>query len=138
MRQVPFWSYSRRLTAEPASASGARQFVCLQLLGHGLPQLQDDLPLVVSELVTNAITHAQTPFTVVLQREGPSVRLTVQDLSPQVPVMATPAAMDGGGRGLVIVDVLSREWGVLTHPGGSKSVWADFAVEAEPEVVAAP
>jgi anti-sigma regulatory factor (Ser/Thr protein kinase) len=135
MRQMPSWSYSVRLTAEPASASRAREFVCLNLLRHDLQHVQDDLRLVVSELVTNAITHAETPFTVVLQREGPLVTLIVWDLSPLVPVMAAGEAMDGGGRGLVIVDVLSRDWGVTSRPDGSKSVWAAFA--ADPDLVAA-
>jgi anti-sigma regulatory factor (Ser/Thr protein kinase) len=129
MGQMPSWSHSVELRAVPASASQAREFVCLHLLSNGLPHLQDDLRLVVSELVTNAITHAQTPFTVVLERAGPSVTLTVQDLSPLVPVMGAADTMDGGGRGLVIIDVVSSEWGVTSRPGGPKSVWAAFAVE---------
>jgi hypothetical protein len=102
MGQMPSWAVSSaRLTAEPASAFGAREFVCFPVLRQRLPHLQDDVSLAVSDLVTNA----------------------------------TAAAMGGGGRGLVIVDVLSRDWGVLTHSAGSKSVWAAFAAEAD--VVAA-
>ena len=129
MRHIRSWSHSLRLRAEPASASRAREFVSLHLLGSGLLHLQDDLRLVVSELVTNAITHAQTPFTVVLARTGPSVTLTVGDLSPLVPVRGAVDTMDRGGRGLVIVDAVSRAWGVTSRAGGSKSVWAVFAAE---------
>jgi anti-sigma regulatory factor (Ser/Thr protein kinase) len=129
MGQLLSWSHSLQLRADPASAAHARDFVCLHLLGSGLLHLQDDLRLVVSELVTNAITHAHTPVTVVLERAGPSVTLTVRDLSPSVPVMGAADTMDGGGRGLVIVDILSRAWGVTSSPGGSKSVWAVFAAE---------
>jgi len=71
MGQMPSWSSTISLAAEPTSASKARDFVCLQLLRHGLRHLEDDLRLVVSELVTNAITHAQTPSNVLLQRDGP-------------------------------------------------------------------
>jgi anti-sigma regulatory factor (Ser/Thr protein kinase) len=117
------------LRAEPASASQAREFVCRHLLSNGLLHLQDDLRLVVSELVTNAIMHAHTPFTVDLERAGLSVTLTVRDLSPMVPVMGAADTMDGAGRGLAIIDVLSREWGVTSRAGGSKSVWAAFAIE---------
>jgi anti-sigma regulatory factor (Ser/Thr protein kinase) len=134
MRQVSS-SYTIRLPAEPGSASRAREFVCLHLQRHDAQHLEDDLRLVVSELVTNAITHAQTPFTVELQVEGLFVTLIVSDLSPLVPVMAAGEAMDGGGRGLLIVDVLSRDWGVTNGPDGSKSVWAAFSDEAD--VVAA-
>ncbi len=110
--------------------SRARDFVGVQLLEHELQDFEDDLRLVVSELATNAITHAQTPFTVVLQREGPSVTVVVSDLSPSVPVLAPAEAMGGGGRGLVIVDLLSRAWGVTSRADGSKSVWAEFPADA--------
>jgi anti-sigma regulatory factor (Ser/Thr protein kinase) len=118
------------LPAEPASASRARAFVCHHLLRHDLQHVQDDLSIVVSELVTNALVHAGTPCTVVLRVGGPSVTLSVRDLSPVVPFMATGDAMDGGGRGLRIVDVLSRDWGVTIGLDGSKSVWAAFTTDA--------
>ena len=129
MSEIPDWCHSQQVSAEPASASRARAFVASHLLRHGVPQLQDDLSLVVSELVTNAITHARTPVTVILERSGPSVVLTVCDLSPSVPVMRPADAMAGGGRGLMIVDVLSGDWGVRVGPSGSKTVWAAFEVE---------
>ena len=92
----------------------------------------EDLRLVVSELVTNAISHAGTPTTVVLERSGPSLTLTVRDCSPSLPSLPLLTAADsmaGGGRGLGIVDVLSRDWGVVSSLGEPKSVWAAFAVE---------
>jgi anti-sigma regulatory factor (Ser/Thr protein kinase) len=115
------------LSADPASASLARKFVCSRLLNAGLPHLIDDLSLVVSELVTNAISHARTHSTVVLERAGPSVTLTVRDCSPSLPLLEAADCMAGGGRGLGIVDVLSRDWGVTSHLGESKSVWVAFA-----------
>lgn len=129
MAQMPSWSHSLQFEPEPDSASRARDFVCLHLLGGGLPHLQEDVRLVVSELVTNAITHARTPFTVALERSGTSLLLTVRDLSTGVPVVSEADAMDGGGRGLGIVDLLSGAWGVTTDAVGSKSVWAEFDVE---------
>jgi anti-sigma regulatory factor (Ser/Thr protein kinase) len=129
MSQSPDWRHSLQFSAEPASASLARAFVSSRLLRAGVPQLEDDVLLVVSELVTNAITHARTPVTVTLERSGPCVVLTVCDLSPSVPVMRTADAMAGGGRGLMIVDVLSGDWGVKVSPSGSKTVWAAFEVQ---------
>jgi anti-sigma regulatory factor (Ser/Thr protein kinase) len=127
MSHIPDWSHSLQLSAEPASPSLAREFVCSHLLNAGLPHLVDDLRLVVSELVTNAINHARTPSTVVLERSGPSVTLTVRDRSPSEPLLTAADAMAEGGRGLGIVAVLSRDWGVTSHLGESKSVWAAFA-----------
>jgi anti-sigma regulatory factor (Ser/Thr protein kinase) len=115
--------------AEPASAAKAREFVCDHLLRRGLLELEDDVRLVVSELVTNAITHAQTPFTVALERRGPSLILTVTDSLQSVPVLREAEMMDAGGRGLVIVAVLSGAWGVTTDAAGSKSVWAAFDID---------
>jgi two-component sensor histidine kinase len=85
--------------------------------------------LVVSELVTNAISHAGTASTVVLERSGSSVTLTVRDCSPSLPLLRAADSMTPGGRGLGIVHVLSRAWGVTSSLGEPKSVWADFAVE---------
>jgi anti-sigma regulatory factor (Ser/Thr protein kinase) len=128
MSTTSHWSHSLDLSAEPASASLARQFVSAQLVNAGLPHLVDDLRLVVSELVTNAISHARTPLTVVLERSGPSVTVTVRDCSPSLPLLEAADWMAGGGRGLGIVDVLSRDWGVTSRVGASESVWAAFAV----------
>jgi anti-sigma regulatory factor (Ser/Thr protein kinase) len=127
MSSTAYWWHSLGLRAEPASASLAREFVSSQLLNAGLPHLVDDLRLVVSELVTNAVSHARTPSTVVLERSGPSVTVTVRDCSPSLPLLEAAGSMAGGGRGLGIVDVLSRDWGVTSYRGESKSVWAAFA-----------
>ena len=127
MSTTSHWSHSLQLSAEPASACLAREFVRSELLNAGLPHLVDDLRLVVSELVTNAISHARTPSTVVLERSGPSVTLTVRDCSASLPLLRAADSMAGGGRGLGIVEVLSRDWGVTSRVGEPKSVWAAFA-----------
>jgi hypothetical protein len=56
------WSYDIRLDTQPVSASRARGFVRLHLAGHGLAYFRDDVVLVVNELATNAMVHAQTSF----------------------------------------------------------------------------
>lgn len=126
------WSHGTGFEAEPASALRARDFVCLLLIEHDLPHLVDDMRLIVSELATNAMRHARTPFIVTLQNTGASVLLTVEDGSPTVPALANrPDPLDPGGRGLSIVAFLSDDWGVTSGRDGSKSVWASFDVRAE-------
>jgi anti-sigma regulatory factor (Ser/Thr protein kinase) len=140
MGQTHSWSYVLTLSAEATSASMAREFVSGHLLRHGLAHLVEDLRLVVSELVTNAIVHAQTRFSVILRRVGPSVVLTVQDRSTSAPRMVGGTEgnrMDLGGRGLLLVDALSHDWGVKIGAGRSKAVWAAFSAE-DGEAVAAP
>ena len=60
------WKHDLELTAHATSAARARCFVGQRLIEHELQYLADDVQLVVSELATNALTHARTPFTVTL------------------------------------------------------------------------
>jgi anti-sigma regulatory factor (Ser/Thr protein kinase) len=121
----PPWSHEDRFAGEPRSAARARAFVRAHLVEHGLGELVEDVGLVVSELATNAVRHAGTPFSVVIHGTTESVVVTVQDGSKAVPrqVVAAPLAL--GGRGLDIVDQVSGAWGVRAD-GATKSVWARF------------
>ena len=121
------WSHRTVLPGEPASVGQTRDFICSRHLEHHLPYLVEDMRLVVSELATNATLHARTPFTVTLDGLPDAVLLTVQDDSPAIPTTRTPSVMATGGRGLSIVDRVSRDWGVTTPgPQRPKTVWASF------------
>ena len=121
------WSHQTVLAAEAISASRARDFVSFHLIEHHLRYLIEDVRLVVSELATNALGHAQTPFIVTLQEDDQVVLLTVHDGSASAPVHSTANCLDTVGRGLSIVDLVSRNWGITPGPDGTKSVWAAFA-----------
>jgi anti-sigma regulatory factor (Ser/Thr protein kinase) len=121
----PPWSHEDRFADDPRSASKARAFVREHLIAHGLEKLVDDVGLVVSELATNAVRHAGTPFTVVLTGARSSVEVGVQDGACGVPHQVTSGPLDLGGRGLDIVDQVSCDWGVRAQEG-TKSVWARF------------
>lgn len=131
MTLTPDWSHEIVLTPEPVSAALARDFVRLHLVAHHLSQLVEDVRLVVSELSTNAVAHAQTPFVVTLSKMDGSVLLVIRDGSTSVPVRAAPDVMDMSGRGLMIVELLCREWGTHIDGRGFKSVWASFASEVQ-------
>jgi anti-sigma regulatory factor (Ser/Thr protein kinase) len=122
---VPSWSHGTTLEATPISASQARAFVCHHLIDHRLLYLVDQVRLVVSELATNALVHGRTPFVVTLSREDHTVRLTVRDNSDWVGSRGDAEVLQTGGRGLGIVNILSRDWGVIREEG-SKTVWASF------------
>lgn len=122
----PDWSHETVLAAEPMSASLARDFVRLHLVAHLLGFLVEDVRLVVSELATNAVAHARTPFLVTLSSADGTVLLVIRDGSTSVPVRSVPDALDMSGRGLLIVESLSQEWGSSTDGHGNKSVWASF------------
>jgi anti-sigma regulatory factor (Ser/Thr protein kinase) len=121
------WFDDLELAVQPVSASKARAFVRHHLIAQGLAHLIDDVTLVVSELATNAMMHAQTPFKVSLQAFEQTLLLKVEDGSRTGLVrVAAAQALDTSGRGLTIVALLSRAWGAKAHPDGGKTVWAEF------------
>jgi len=122
------WSHQADWPASPENVSAARHFVCGRLIAHGFQDLIGDAQLVVSELATNAVVHAGTPFTVVLSRDGDSVRLSVTDgmayaLDPPVATVW----FDTRGRGLYLVSAYSKDWGITPTQAG-KTVWASFSL----------
>lgn len=99
MNLIIDWSHRTDLPAEPVSTSKARDFVCAHLAEHDLRHLVDDIRLVASELATNAMAHAQTPFSVTLaQTDGvcfsPSETAPARFRSEPCHRSWTPAAVD--------------------------------------------
>jgi anti-sigma regulatory factor (Ser/Thr protein kinase) len=117
------------LPPQLSSASLARDLVMSVCHDWQLEGLLDDLSLVVTELVGNAIRHAGTDMEVRLVAIDGGVRLEVHDGSTQ-PLRPRPAApSDEGGRGLMLVDALSTRYGVDGEPQG-KRVWVELHVGA--------
>ena len=83
----------------------------------------DDLELIVSELVTNAIEHGAGDDVVVTVRSGPqgAVEVTVAnavDGDPYVPTdLMLPGPDEVKGRGLAISGALSESLRVVRRPG---------------------
>lgn len=128
MSHAMLWSHQMQLPADVESVRRARHFVCTLLIDHQLLSVVEDARLVVSELATNAVRHAHTPFVVTLARVEQSVLLTVADGSPDSPVQLATGHLHVGGRGLSIVEVTSDDWGVIRRGGDGKAVWASFAL----------
>jgi anti-sigma regulatory factor (Ser/Thr protein kinase) len=126
MARMTVWSHRATFPAEAGSAGRAREFVRDRLVEHGLRYLVDDVRLVTSELATNATLHARTAFTIRLERLGGVVFLVVQDGSASRPRPGDADVSDTHGRGLLVVEQTSHDWGVAAGPGRSKSVWASF------------
>jgi anti-sigma regulatory factor (Ser/Thr protein kinase) len=84
-----------------------------------------DLGIVASELASNAIQYAHTPFDVRIDLTQHRVLLEVTDRGEGTPSMRPeqpPRVLHG--RGLRIVDALADDWGVRpTQPGPGKTVW---------------
>lgn len=121
---------SRTFEPTAPSVSEARRFARAALEEWGVDEVADDVVLLVSELVTNAITHAGTPTTLEVRVEVGGVRLDVEDLHPHRMLrMGTDPSngVDEHGRGLLLTSALATTWGVEYRPG-SKRVWAVVAL----------
>lgn len=96
------------------------------LLAHtvlGLPgEHVDEVLLLASELVTNAVCHGAAPVLLSVTWGDGSVRVEVADQSPARPVLKTVEWDAPSGRGLLLVDGLASDWGALAS-GSGKTVW---------------
>ena len=98
-----------------------------QIAGDDIePRLRCELDVVATELTTNAARHAGGPLRLTIERRSDHFRIRVDDTSRARPQKRSPEESEGGGRGLLIVEALTRRWGVEVHPWG-KSVWAELA-----------
>jgi len=83
----------------------------------------DTVILLVSEVVTNAVLHARSVIRLVVEDRDDVARVEVHDRSPMPPRMHNFRLASATGRGLRLLDQLSRTWGVEVHPDGGKVVW---------------
>jgi len=148
-------SASCTLPARYEAVGGARRFTRTTLTSWDLGDRFDDVALVVSELVTNALRHA-LPADVARERQDCSVRLhlmrwtsrlvcAVRDPSEKGPVVGEAPDSAESGRGLFLVESFSDGWGWHPSPvpagdtppdgGFGKVVWALFRLtdHAAPE-----
>jgi anti-sigma regulatory factor (Ser/Thr protein kinase) len=121
---------SRRFPGSPPALSEARRFVVETLERWNLRHLAATTALVVNELASNAIEHADSAFSVALQRADRSVRVSVGDHRSEAPAPRTSDPTDQRGRGLALVEALCADWGYTSIAGG-KLVWADIDPEKD-------
>jgi anti-sigma regulatory factor (Ser/Thr protein kinase) len=87
------------------------------------PDSCESVRLLVSEVVTNAITHTASRRVVVrIEIAPPSLEVTVDDADSHPPHPRRAGLADTSGRGLTLVAVLAEAWGSRRTPDG-KSVW---------------
>jgi anti-sigma regulatory factor (Ser/Thr protein kinase) len=132
------------LPGHSAAAARARDFTSAALRAWGLSAMADDVRLVVSELVTNAVRHGvptapyagSAPVQLRLIRQDYQIACVVRDPSEKPPVLTTPDDLAGdvdadaagrfggdfpggfgeSGRGLLLVEALSLAWGwIVLH-----------------------
>jgi anti-sigma regulatory factor (Ser/Thr protein kinase) len=136
--------------AERDAPGHARRLVVAALREWGHDEaLVQDAALVLSELATNAVVHAGSPFSIAVRAQQSVLRVAVQDASPLDAASLDPldaASSEQGwapeqgsvtghglvaraGHGLGLIDVLATRWGVEASASG-KVVWAEIPYAA--------
>jgi anti-sigma regulatory factor (Ser/Thr protein kinase) len=110
-----------RLAGDARAPGVARTFVEQQLSETTHDRaLADDVVLVVSELVTNAVRAGASTIHVTLDATAHRVVLVVDDDASGWPTLMDADNDAVGGRGLSIVEQLADEWHVSRHVGGKR------------------
>jgi anti-sigma regulatory factor (Ser/Thr protein kinase) len=131
------------------SVGTARDFCLSTMRRWGVQDRGDDVAVVVSELLTNALRHgvpqphapAQAPVGVAarsrwpvrlgLVQPGHFVLCAVADPSPRLPEAKEPDYLAESGRGLHVISALSDRWGCTAPTEAGKVVWALFSVHLD-------
>lgn len=117
------------LTPDARAAGSARRFLSSTCEDWDTPQHLSSGPIVVSELVTNAVEHTGGPVDLHLAEHGRELRVGVRDHGEEAPVTRADDPASTSGRGLRIVQSLCRATGALPAAGGGKLVWAVLAAD---------
>jgi anti-sigma regulatory factor (Ser/Thr protein kinase) len=127
------WPEPARITLprNPSSVAAARRFIEARAAAWSFPRpAGEQLVLIGSELVTNAVLHARTELTLTIELRGDRVRISVKDRS-QAPATLRHYRADAlTGRGLGVVAALSDRWGISAAADG-KVVWAELAADGD-------
>jgi anti-sigma regulatory factor (Ser/Thr protein kinase) len=115
------------IEARPSNIAPLRRVVTDTLRAWDVPSVIDDIVLIVSELVTNAVRYDGPRVALRVQLRDGVLRVVVHDggSAPDADLYAEDNSE--GGRGLQIVEALARSWGVQPVPNG-KNVWAELDV----------
>ncbi|WP_131746216.1 ATP-binding protein [Frankia sp. Cppng1_Ct_nod] len=117
------------MPSEPLSVSRTRQALSALLKRERLEDLCDDATLLVSEIVTNALMHADGDLLLRARIDGRRLYVSVDDGGGNPP-RSHRDDDDEGGRGLILLDALADAWGVEALPEG-KRVWFELSARAE-------
>jgi anti-sigma regulatory factor (Ser/Thr protein kinase) len=118
----------RRFANAPGSVTQARHFA-MAAIGSVPSDVAEAVAVMVSELASNSVRHAESQFTVRVDRDAKKIRVAVADTGPGEPALQSPRPQDHSGRGLHIVGALADEWGVVPlQDGRGKVVWFTMRV----------
>ncbi|NUO96870.1 MAG: ATP-binding protein [Nonomuraea sp.] len=120
-----------QLPAEMGSITRARGIARKALAEYGFQGHHEDVLLVVSELVTNALVHGDGPPVLRLSCTRSRVRVEVGDSGSDLPEPREPGPASGWG--LHVIKLLCTGWGVSRN-GSGKAVWCELTAHLTPLV----
>ncbi|WP_344078908.1 ATP-binding protein [Luedemannella helvata] len=117
--------FAESFAARGESVPRARQFAGWACGRWQVPEaVTQRIEVIVTELASNAVRHAGTPYQLVLRRFESFIHVAVLDEDDQLAKLVGPATpFSPGGRGLMIVEGFSSSWGSYATTRG-KSTWA--------------
>jgi anti-sigma regulatory factor (Ser/Thr protein kinase) len=110
----------------PSAVRSSRRLVA-EAIGAVDDDVADRALLCASELVTNAVEHAESPAGLRVVVDDEQVRIEVEDSTERLPALRHPDETSIRGRGMLIVQRCSDRWGIDSRPGG-KTVWCELAL----------
>jgi hypothetical protein len=132
----PLDTGSIALVTLPTSPFWARRYTRMFLAScRGIGEsITETAELLASELVTNAVRFVNDPrryskhadasvISLSLRHFRGSLLIEVYDTDDNPPVLSDPDDYAESGRGLVLVNALSKEWSYFFPPGGGKVVY---------------
>jgi hypothetical protein len=117
---------SRIFSDQTDSPRAARHFVTGVLEEwHVVGEPNEDAALVISELASNALLHAQSDCMVTVSLTRDAIYIAVKDHAATLPMLRPPVGLESSSRGLSMVAAVSRRWGADLLDEG-KVVWAEL------------
>ncbi|GLY80558.1 ATP-binding protein [Actinoallomurus iriomotensis] len=129
-------AYQLPLAPHPVAAEQARVLVRLACTSWKLGDVVDSVLLVTVELVTNAMKIGEV-FRAAVSRQAGVVLIEVWDSSEATPDRQEESVHRVDGRGLLLVEACSKDWGWRLEDHGGKTVWAAIDVPEVPDTSSA-
>lgn len=115
---------------DPTAATSAR--MAIRSAAQDQPAgLRDDLELLATELVTNAVRHGSGDVVLTLDQQDDHLVVAVTGAATGDPVMRSASTEAPSGRGLAIVTAVADEWG-WSREGEQVTVWVRLGGGAAP------
>ncbi|MFJ2031172.1 ATP-binding protein [Streptosporangium sp. NPDC087985] len=118
-------------SAAPTAVATARQWTRDLLTGRTSDLTLDDVALLLSEVMTNAVLHSDSGRTpngsvmICIGTDATTVHIEVIDdgSATSLPFIRAGDLDSDGGRGLLLVDLLATAWGTHQHDHAGNAVW---------------